>query len=519
MGLLDGAGFGIGLQAKPKDYLDVYLKKDAAASAAKKADADELDKIAQGITIKSKTPLHRILQDEAKQKAVSTLNDIYQYRSTHPNMWKNYAQNRALELDNDIAKLGSLSENYRDLEKTKDEELTAPQREAKRLLQTGTSRADLANVGDVLGTVSMGQDNAINLNRKLTNVDIDKEVKDALGNENMMLQQQVSTKGGLRGNDYLVNTMKSQPRTDAEAAKVQADLQRQFPGQNIPVKSQESSLRDLFLTRPDIQTRYMEKYRDELVKDGKLVGVQRPEEINQFLVNKFVTDNIGKGGAKLSSSIQSIPKDSSGDKDSAGSAWVSGKSIGMTEAYNRASGEPAKKVPIKESTASDFLRFSKKRTEQYSPGYTFDIKSGRPEKVTGGKDYELEGVGKFNYITDKEGLPYVLTDEQLKSGKYSNDQIKQGWFGQALEKAGSKEGNEIDKPRMLPMTPELKNSLAKKEPLLNNISDSELFAPGSRAAATPAPAKTPPAPKVGQVLKGYKFKGGDPSDQKNWEKQ
>ena len=27
------------------------------------------------------------------------------------------------------------------------------------------------------------------------------------------------------------------------------------------------------------------------------------------------------------------------------------------------------------------------------------------------------------------------------------------------------------------------------------------------------------APKAGDIVEGYKFKGGDPSDQSNWEKQ
>jgi hypothetical protein len=48
-----------------------------------------------------------------------------------------------------------------------------------------------------------------------------------------------------------------------------------------------------------------------------------------------------------------------------------------------------------------------------------------------------------------------------------------------------------------------------------------LFAPSVPAAAPSqqqaAPAK--PAPKVGTIVKGYKFKGGDPANKKNWEKQ
>jgi hypothetical protein len=39
------------------------------------------------------------------------------------------------------------------------------------------------------------------------------------------------------------------------------------------------------------------------------------------------------------------------------------------------------------------------------------------------------------------------------------------------------------------------------------------------AAAPAAPAPAPTAPKVGTVQQGYRFKGGNPADQKNWEKQ
>jgi hypothetical protein len=42
---------------------------------------------------------------------------------------------------------------------------------------------------------------------------------------------------------------------------------------------------------------------------------------------------------------------------------------------------------------------------------------------------------------------------------------------------------------------------------------------GAPAPATPATPATPAAPKVGAVQQGYRFKGGDPADQKNWEKQ
>jgi hypothetical protein len=44
------------------------------------------------------------------------------------------------------------------------------------------------------------------------------------------------------------------------------------------------------------------------------------------------------------------------------------------------------------------------------------------------------------------------------------------------------------------------------------------------AAASPAPSAapsgggTPGAPKAGEVMQGYRFKGGDPSDKNNWEK-
>jgi hypothetical protein len=43
----------------------------------------------------------------------------------------------------------------------------------------------------------------------------------------------------------------------------------------------------------------------------------------------------------------------------------------------------------------------------------------------------------------------------------------------------------------------------------------------AQAAPTPAPTAAPGGatapPKIGDVVQGYKFKGGDPADPKNWE--
>jgi hypothetical protein len=40
-----------------------------------------------------------------------------------------------------------------------------------------------------------------------------------------------------------------------------------------------------------------------------------------------------------------------------------------------------------------------------------------------------------------------------------------------------------------------------------------------RSAAPAAGGASPAGPKVGDVVKGYRFKGGDPSNKASWEKQ
>lgn len=509
--LYDSAGFGIGLQAKPKDYIDVYLQRERQAGAKAKADEDDLDKIAQSINLRGTTPLHRILHPDAKQLATETIADIYQYKSTHPNTWKSYANNKALDFQLGLKRLESLSQNYRDLETTPDDQLTTPQREAKMKLQTGTSTKDLEGVGDVLGTVSLGQDKALSLSRKLSKVDIDKEVQDALGKENLMLQQNVQTKYGLPGNDYFVNTLKTQPSSPTEALKVQADLYKKF-GVTLPVKDQETTLRELFKNRTDIQDSYLEKSRKELIQDGKLII--EPSQVDKYLENKFVRENLGKGGAKLSSSVQSYAKDKKDDSE--GSAWVDDKTIGIGRKYVQTGfDEKTKKktskvvVDTEPITAKDFLRFGKSITRQISPEYVFDQATGEPVGVKGGKNYEFEGVGKFPYFIDKEtGYARVLSDKAIKDPVFAG-QVQYGWFGETLEKAGVREGRDITIPKMVPITTDIKKNLEKDEPLMKNIPDSELF--GAKTQKKNAPA-------VGTEKGGYRFKGGDPNNKDNWEK-
>lgn len=160
---------------------------------------------------------------------------------------------------------------------------------------------------------------------------------------------------------------------------------------------------------------------------------------------------------------------------------------------------------------------------------TFSVPQTGATFVTRGKqilpagfDPAVTGAGKPVPQTDPDGnlIGYSITDMRGHSTFHPAK-------GSAkLKQATDQNGNAIDGFFMddSGKLHDTRDAMDKQGyEMLANPDGSFKFQPKAKAAAAASgePAASPPGavPKVGEVRKGYKFKGGNPADKNNWEKQ
>lgn len=137
-------------------------------------------------------------------------------------------------------------------------------------------------------------------------------------------------------------------------------------------------------------------------------------------------------------------------------------------------------------------------------------------------------AGEVGVLTEQDVTRYVRNPalvEWLLSGaskKFEGKLTEQDYsnlmrLGTIMEENANKKMKEAYRQAAVKMSRNLGMDLEDAELLVNpNIDE-----PTKEVIAKPYAGKTeaPQGPKAGAVIKGYKFKGGDPADKNNWEKQ
>jgi len=115
-----------------------------------------------------------------------------------------------------------------------------------------------------------------------------------------------------------------------------------------------------------------------------------------------------------------------------------------------------------------------------APEFVINQSTGAVERNPGSQNYIVSAVDKLPYIIDKNGNPIVISEE-LEKGKLSDKQkekIKYGWFATGTEKAGTIEGQQVNKPRWMPLTKTIYDAIQggkKNKVQMNGFSTDELW--------------------------------------------
>lgn len=163
--------------------------------------------------------------------------------------------------------------------------------------------------------------------------------------------------------------------------------------------------------------------------------------------------------------------------------------------------------------------------------YTYDpVKGYQITPITGGGDAETipftDASGKVTKVSVRSGLGQNLlaqTNPEL-SLQATEGLTRHELFNKDIHEAGNVDATGKFTPDKNGTHIRIGGETIMTRPKFNFYKKRLEAAGQTPDAATPAPAAAPTsaaaaaAPKVGEVKGGYKFKGGNPADPKNWEK-
>lgn len=137
---------------------------------------------------------------------------------------------------------------------------------------------------------------------------------------------------------------------------------------------------------------------------------------------------------------------------------------------------------------------------------------------------QLESAG-YNRASKKQGLLSYLPDFTKSSDLKSQEQAERNFVNSVLRRESGaaispSEFSSAEK-QYFPRPGDSPEVLAQKKANRDQVRSSLTAAAQGAYAAIPTvsmPRVTKPGPKVGEVVKGYRFKGGSPDDKTSWEK-
>jgi len=521
-------GFGIGLQAAPKDYANIYLAKDQARqrreAAKAKAKRDD-DKVFRDIFKEIKiTGVHRLDVPRAKENMADLVYTLTKERELNPNNWQITVQSKILEARR---KQAQYQENKKKLDSIgisiEANKALGLNTEAElaydKVMKQGTYE-ELERLGqDPTGTIGFDPESKGIFHNPMplidTSAEIDKYLKDPTfksGLESIRDKEYTDPKGGVRTFD--VNYI---PRTEEEAAEVQARF-------NLP--NRLPSLESLAGTL-SANPKFVRRMTYEMQKSGLLpkdLYFLAAEEQKQLYKDALIDNMAQKAGVKITSRIATpfAPKRAR-EKD------VPDYSGGLEvqKKYNVAD-EKGKIVDT--ITSSGIISFDPQKASIAISADVIDGRTMKPVKETGtSKDVTTGQILFFAKFISKKGekrrgiIPDIDLEVLRKTG--SVDRVEYVAYVEvtSVEKVIVNNRETTDTRSYFVPLDELADNLKSKKAVDTDVAFEHAAKLTSDFRSKWGKLKTKEAPKetikAGDVVAGWLFKGGDPDDSKNWSKK